>query len=246
MRRLIRAVAALPFRMLPPALRRRAVQAGLTAAAAREPRAALRELLQIETDLHGLIDETAMLYGSGVHVKHRLMRYHDFFVDRVRNGERVLDVGCGYGAVAHSMAERAGAEVVGIDLESSNVASARRMFPHPRLTFVTGQAPRDLPEGTFDVVVASNVLEHIEDRRGFLREVQERTQPSRWLIRVPMIDRDWRVPLRQELGLFHFCDPTHFVEYTTASFAAEMKEAGFRVAEQQVNWGELWAEVRCA
>lgn len=246
MKRLIRALVALPFRVLPSALRRRAVQAGVTASAARDPRAALRELLAIESDVRGAIDLSAMAYGEGVHVKHRLMRYHDFFVDRIRHGERVLDIGCGYGAVAHSIVERAGAAVVGVDLDSATVAQARRRFPHDRLTFVTGEVPRDLPEGRFDVIVASNVLEHIEDRPRFLREVQERAAPSRWLIRVPMINRDWHVPLRQELGLFHFSDPTHYVEYTAESFAAEMQNAGLRVAEQQVNWGELWAEVRGA
>jgi SAM-dependent methyltransferase len=245
-KRLMRAAAALPFRMMPAALRRRALQAGLTAAARRDPKAALRELLQMETDLHGLIDETAVAYGGGVHVKHRLMRYHDFFVSRIRAGERVLDIGCGYGAVAHSIADRAGATVVGIDLDPANVAAARGMFPHQRLTFVEGEAPRDVPRERFDVVVASNVLEHIGDRRGFLRDVQGRSQPSRWLIRVPMIDRDWHVPLRQELGLFHFCDTTHFVEYTRETFAAEMRDAGFTIADQQINWGEIWAEVRCA
>jgi len=245
-KRLIRLAIALPFRVLPAALRRRAVQAGLTAAAARDPRSALRELLQMETDLHGLIDETAVAYGRGVHVKQRLMQYHDFFVERIRAGERVLDVGCGYGAVAHSIADRAGAEVVGIDLDPANVASARRMFPHPRLLFVQGEAPRDVPEERFDVIVASNVLEHIGGRRDFLTEMQRRSQPARWLIRVPMIDRDWRVPLRQELGLFHFCDPTHFVEYTRETFAAEMRAAGFVVIDQQINWGEIWAEVRRA
>ncbi len=161
-------------------------------------------------------------------------------------GERVLDIGCGYGAVAHSIAERAGATVVGIDLDPANVAAARRMFPHPRLTFVEGTAPRDVPTERFDVVVASNVLEHIDDRRGFLRDVQQRAQPSRWLIRVPMIDRDWHVPLRQELGLFHFCDPTHFVEYTRDSFAAEIRDAGLVTADYRINWGEIWAEVRGA
>jgi ubiquinone/menaquinone biosynthesis C-methylase UbiE len=243
MKRFVRAFAALPFRMLPASLRRRAVQAGLTAAAARDPRAALRELLQIETDLHGIIDEAALAYGGGVHVKHRLMRYHDFFVDRIRAGERVLDVGCGYGAVAHSIATRARADVVGIDLEPANVAAARRMFTDARLSFVEGEAPRDVPSGRFDVVVASNVLEHISDRAGFLREIQRRAQPSRWLIRVPMVDRDWRVPMRQELGLFHFCDPTHAIEYTRQTFDAEMHAAGFAVRDQQVNWGEIWAEV---
>jgi SAM-dependent methyltransferase len=245
-KRLLRAAAALPFRILPPPLRRRAVQSGLIAAASREPRAALRELLQIEADLRGMIDESSMAYGGGVHVKHRLMRYHDFFVDRIRPGERVLDIGCGYGAVAHSIAERAGADVVGVDLDSSNVTQARRLFPHERLTFLTGEVPRDLPEGRFDVVVASNVLEHIEDRQSFLREVQHRAEPARWLIRVPMIDRDWHVPLRQELGLFAFSDPTHFVEYTRDSFAQEMQAAGCRIVEQLVNWGEIWADVRRA
>jgi 2-polyprenyl-3-methyl-5-hydroxy-6-metoxy-1,4-benzoquinol methylase len=187
-----------------------------------------------------------MAYGDGVHVKHRLMRYHDFFVTRIAAGERVLDIGCGYGAVAQSIAERAGADVVGIDLDPANVAAARAMFPHPRLTFVAGEAPRDLTDERFDVVVASNVLEHIEDRPTFLAEVQRRARPSRWLIRVPMINRDWRVPLRQELGLFHFCDPTHFVEYTRDTFAAELAAAGFSVADVTINWGELWAEVRHA
>jgi 2-polyprenyl-3-methyl-5-hydroxy-6-metoxy-1,4-benzoquinol methylase len=242
-KRLARRAAALPFWILPPALRRRAVPAGMTAAARRDPKAALRELLQIETDLHGLIDETAVAYGGGVHVKHRLMRYHDFFVNRIQAGERVLDIGCGYGAVAHSIAERSGATVVGIDMDAANVAAARRMFSHERLMFVEGEAPRDVPHQRFDVVVASNVLEHIDDRRGFLAAVQQRVEPSRWLIRVPMIDRDWHVPLRQELGLFHFCDPTHFVEYTRESFTDELNSAGFQVGHQQVGWGEIWAEV---
>jgi len=246
MKRLMRSAAALPFQLLPRSVRRRAVQAAFSAAADRDPRAALRELLQMETDLHGLIDETAMAYGGGVHVKHRLMRYHDFFVDRIRAGERVLDIGCGYGAVAHSIAERAAARVVGIDLESANVASAKRMFQHPALTFLEGEAPRDLPPGRFDVVVASNVLEHVDRRREFLTVVQQKAQPARWLIRVPLIDRDWHVPLREELGLFHFCDPTHFVEYTRDTFAAEMRDAGFNVTDEQINWGELWAEVRRA
>ncbi len=247
MKQLLRSIAAFPFRLLPAPLRRRVVQAGLTAAArGGDPGAALRELLQIETDLHGMIDETAMDYGDGVHVKHRLMRYHDFFVDRIRAGERVVDIGCGYGAVARSIADRAGADVVGVDLDPANVASAQKMFPHSRLTFVQGEAPRDLPAGQFDVVVASNVLEHIEHRTLFLTEVQRKASPSRWLIRVPMVDRDWRVPLRAELGLFHFCDPTHFIEYTRQTFTEEMRNAGFTVAELIVNWGEIWAEVRRA
>lgn len=242
MRNLARRLATLPFRLLPAAWRRRLVQAVLYASAEGAPPDAMRELLAIDADVSGMTDLVALSYGGGIHVKHRLMRYHDFFVERIRAGERVLDIGCGYGAVAHSIAARSGASVVGLDREPSNVEKARALFPHERLTFVAGEAPRDVT-GRFDVVVMSNVLEHIERRVEFLREVQARVGASRWLLRVPMFNREWRPSLRRELGLYAFCDPTHFTEYTQESFEREMAEAGFAIRHLQVNWGEIWCDV---
>jgi ubiquinone/menaquinone biosynthesis C-methylase UbiE len=244
MKALLRRVAATPFRVLPRAARRRLVQAVVLASGARAPAEALRELLTLDSDLSGQIDLAAMAYGQGVHVKHRLMRYHDFFVARVRAGERVLDLGCGYGAVAYSVAAHGSAVVVGLDKEPSNIAKAERLFKHERLTFVCGEAPRHLPAGPFDAVVLSNVLEHVDRRPEFLRAVQTVAAPSRWLIRVPLFDRDWRPSLRRELDLFAYGDPTHFTEYTVQSFEAEMRETGFDIEHLQVNWGEIWSEVR--
>ena len=236
-------VATAPFRLVPAVVRRRLVQVITRAAAAGAPSEALRELLTMESDLSGQVDLVSLAYGDGVHVKHRLMHYHDFFVERIHDGEHVLDIGCGYGAVAHSIASRTGAHVTGLDMEPANVKLARTHFKHERLTFAEGEAPRTLPEGRFDVIVLSNVLEHIEHRADFLRQVQSRLSPARWLIRVPMFNRDWRPPLRKELGLFAFSDPTHWTEYTRETFDAEMAEVGFLVRHLQVNWGEIWAEV---
>ena len=241
--RLLSRLAMAPFLVMPAMARRRLVQLVSRASATRPPAQALRELLTMESDVSGQIDLAALAYGDGVHVKHRIMRYHDFFVERVKDGERVLDIGCGYGAVSNSLATRTGAHVVGLDLSAGNVKKARQLFQHSRLTFMEGEAPGVLPEGRFDVVVMSNVLEHIERRVEFLREVQRKVTPSRWLIRVPMFDRDWHPSLRQELGLYAFSDPTHFTEYTLASFEKEMAEAGFTIRHLQVNWGEIWAEV---
>jgi SAM-dependent methyltransferase len=243
MKRAARAIAVWPWRVLPRSLRRSLLKSGLYAAASGEPRSALTELLEIDAILSGQIDLASLRYGDGVHVKHRLMAYHDFFVSRIRSGERVLDVGCGYGAVADSIATRANAHVVGIDLNPSNIDHAKKRFTNPRLQFVVGEAPRDLPKEPFDVVVLSNVLEHVEQRVRFLAALIERARPQRILIRVPMADRHWHVPLRRELGLFHFSDPTHFTEYTRQSFEDEMREAHLAITHFQVNWGEIWAEV---
>jgi SAM-dependent methyltransferase len=245
MRSVVRSVIGLPLRLVPGAWRRRLVRVVLSVAADQpSPEAAMRALLEVEDDLSGYVNQVALRYGDGVHVKHRVTGYHDFFVERVQPHERVLDIGCGYGAVAHSIVSRAGAVVVGMDSDPRNIERARALFRHANLAFVHGDALTRLPEGEFDTVVLSNVLEHIEDRTRFLRRVQARVRPRRWLIRVPMVDRDWRIPVRRELGLPYFSDDTHFTEYTRESFVAEIGAADLAVTDLRVNWGEIWAEVR--
>ena len=204
----------------------------------------LRFLLGLDGVITKLINRLALIYGGGTHVKHRLMKYHDFFVDRIRSGEKVLDIGCGYGAVAYSMATKAGAHVTAIDIDSKNIEKAVAHYRHPNIVFVHGDALIDLPLGKCDVVVLSNILEHLEYRPEFLKEVKSRLDPSRILIRVPMFNRDWRVALRKELGLFHFSDPTHFTEYTDESFSKEIAAAALKVHYIKYCWGEIWAEVR--
>lgn len=244
MKQLALSIASLPFRILPSLVRRFICLFAFHATAQQTPRAAMRALLEIDDYLTMCINQVALRYDGGVHVKHRLMQYHDFFVDRIARGERVLDIGCGYGAVAYSVASQSGAIVTGVDFNSENIALARARFQHPNLTFIEGDALKDLPQGRFDVILLSNILEHLDRRIEFLSATCKRFNPKRYLIRVPMINRDWRVPLRKELGLFHFSDKTHYTEYMQDSFEEEMRAAGLLVAHLQINWGEIWAEVR--
>ena len=75
----------------------------------------MRQLLQLYDDAYHGVALGAIDYDQGVHAKHRLTRYHDFFVERIHEGERVLDVGCGKGELAYDVAERAKAQVVAVD-----------------------------------------------------------------------------------------------------------------------------------
>lgn len=205
---------------------------------------AMRQLLEIDADVRRGLDLGAIDYDGGVHAKHRLTRYHDFFVDRVRAGERVLDVGCHKGELAYDLAERAGATVVGLDRSSWALAQARASFSHPRLSFVEADALTYAPDEPFDVVVLSNVLEHLAPRIAFLVALRTRIGARRLLVRVPVLERDWTVPLRQELGLPHFSDPEHELEYDPELLRSELAESGWEVSELQLVWGEIWAEAR--
>ena len=127
-------------------------------------RKALIELVLAADDATAALDRGALDYGGGVHPKHRLTGYHDIFVERIAAGERVLDVGCGIGSVAHDIAVRAEAEVVGIDTSPWSLDVARRRFSHPRVTYLQADALGYVPEQPVDVAVLSNVLEHIAPR----------------------------------------------------------------------------------
>ena len=203
---------------------------------------ALRFLFRIDNVLYSLEGSMAVRYGNGIHTKHRHIQYHDFFVNRISVQDRVLDLGCGIGAVAYDIAEKAGARVVAIDFSHENIAQARQRFSHPRVQYVVGDVLRDLPDEAFEVVILSNTLEHLPERVRFLQRLREEVSPSRFLIRVPLIERDWRVPLKQELGVEWRLDETHETEYTPESFADELAAAGLRITHQETRWGEIWAE----
>jgi SAM-dependent methyltransferase len=234
------------YRLVPAGGRRRLVM-GLAVLESRigAPGDALRRLYDIEDSLERVINERAMALGAGEHPKHRLTDYHGFFAAQVRDGDRVLDIGCGYGAVARSIARHVpGAAVTGIDLEPANVAQARAADNPPNLDFVVGDATEAFPDGAWDVVVLSNVLEHIDDRSGFLSAIRERLKPGLILIRVPLFERSWHLPMRREVGANVFSDPDHRIEYTRAEFEAEVAAAGLEIAELRTPWGEIWARCR--
>jgi SAM-dependent methyltransferase len=230
--------------LIPPSLRK--LQCRLLFAAVAKSfdvATGLREFFSLQDDLMRELEQTAIRYGGGIHPKHCVTDYHRFFVERIRVGDKVLDIGCGSGSVAFNIAET-GAIVTGIDINESLIHEARRRYERANLSFIAGDVTKALPSGCFDVVVLSNILEHIDNRQQFLMTINEKARPKRFLIRVPMINRNWVVPLRKELGMSYLSDPAHFLEYTRNGLEAELNSAGLVVESIETVWGEFWAQAR--
>jgi len=136
-----------------------------------------------------------------------------------------------------------GVNVVGIDLNEENIKFARTHYQHPNLNFIHGDALKELPTETFDVVTLSNVLEHIEQRVDFLKKIAQQIKPKRLIIRVPLFERDWRVPLKKELGMDYRLDATHYIEYTQEEYFEELRQAGLNATYIEFRWGEIWSVV---
>lgn len=109
---------------------------------------------------------------NGLHPKHRIMNYHNFFVDNVNENDTVLDIGCGNGALTYDVARKA-EKVVGIDLSEQNISIAKRKYSRENIEYIHGNALTDLPDKKFDVIILSNVLEHIDKRMEFLMSAKK-------------------------------------------------------------------------
>lgn len=61
------------------------------------PDKGLSFLLRLDNALYDRQGGLAVELGGGMHLKRRYVGYHEFFAQRISEGQRVLDVGCGPG-----------------------------------------------------------------------------------------------------------------------------------------------------
>jgi SAM-dependent methyltransferase len=103
-------------------------------------------------------------------------------------GDRLLDLGCGFGRHAFEAARR-GASVVALDAGAEEVAQVRgtlgamveqgELAPGHPATAVQGDAlALPFPDATFDRVIASEVLEHIPDDTAAMCELARVLRPG--------------------------------------------------------------------
>lgn len=204
----------------------------------------LKFLLELDKHLYFEEQNAAVKYGNGIHPRHKLINYKHFFVENLKPAERILDIGSGIGLLSYEVASKVpDAIVTGIEIDKENVEQARKHYIHPNLTFVQGDALKDLPDNKFDVVILSNVLEHIENRTDFLKDIVFKINPSRLLIRVPLFEREWRTALKKELGVDYRLDESHFIEYSTETYLEELHLANLRPTYIEYRWGEIWSVV---
>ncbi|MFP4470911.1 MAG: class I SAM-dependent methyltransferase [Bacteroidales bacterium] len=109
---------------------------------------------------------------------------------------RVLDAGCGFGAVAIELAKKfPQAQITGIDLADPLLEMARRFAANTGLSripeFIRGDVIKtDFPDNHFDVVISSFMLHIVEDPVQMLNEIQRIAKPNA-VILITDLRRIW-------------------------------------------------------
>jgi 2-polyprenyl-3-methyl-5-hydroxy-6-metoxy-1,4-benzoquinol methylase len=208
---------------------------------------ALRLVMRAHNTLYDLSGSLAIVANGGKHPKHRLLRYQEWFCDRIEPDWVVIDVGSNTGSMAALLAGKA-RYVYGIEIMPGLADTARRAHVADNLEFLTGDATTfDYSRcRSVDCVTLSNVLEHIRDRVDFIVMLRQRL-PWRdpncctFLIRVPTIERDWIALYKKEFGIEYRLDRTHEIEHTQAQFFEEIQAAGLVIGHFEVRFGEFYA-----
>jgi len=152
-----------------------------------------------------------------------------FLRGKLRPGDRALDLGSGAGEFTAAMAE-AGADAIGVEVAESALTRARQRHPNRDFQLVPLDGPLPFEDGSFELVWASEVLEHVTDTARWLSEVRRVLAPGgRLLVTTPSHGR-LRVALS---GVERFSEPLgdHLHLYTKSSLRTLLHEFGFGEVE---------------
>lgn len=100
-------------------------------------------------------------------------------LSRVRQTGRVLDVGCATGNFLYALRRR-GWEVYGVELNAQAATYARERLGLP--VFTGDLVDAHFPDAWFNLVILWDVLEHLHDPKGALREAARVTRPGGTLV----------------------------------------------------------------
>jgi 2-polyprenyl-3-methyl-5-hydroxy-6-metoxy-1,4-benzoquinol methylase len=161
------------------------------------------------------------------------LRDAGFFDDE--NTGKVLDIGCATGALLESL-QKKGWQTTGVEISTPQAAYARKE---------RGLDIRTLPleenhfaDGSFQAVLASHLIEHLNDPASMVREVFRILAPKgRFFVTTPNISgfqarlfgRRWRSAIFDHLYLF-----------SVKTLSALLRQSGFEV-EKIATWGGLAA-----
>jgi SAM-dependent methyltransferase len=146
---------------------------------------------------------------------------------------RTLDIGCGSGLITKVLAETS-VEVVAVDVSPEAIEVSRGTLgkaTNVLLEVVDVFQSRDAVDdwnGSFDLVVLSEVLEHIPDDERALDTVRELLGEGSWLLlTVPGDPRLWNAEDEQA---------GHVRRYTREELRRKLTERGFEIV-RMINWG---------
>lgn len=154
------------------------------------------------------------------------------------DAKKMLDVGCGNGAMSRELKEKFELEVWGIEFMADEAAIAEEKLDYLIKGSIESSID-ELPENYFDVIYFNDVLEHLVNPNEVLERIKDKLAPNGKIISsIPnvryhkvfqqyLFKKDWKY---ERAGVMDF---THLRFFTSKSIRAMYIKAGYNIISHQ-------------
>jgi 2-polyprenyl-3-methyl-5-hydroxy-6-metoxy-1,4-benzoquinol methylase len=155
-----------------------------------------------------------------------------------RHSRRVLDIGCGEGALSLGMPGRSELEVWGIEMDGTAAELARERLDRVLTTDAT-TAVASLPDDYFDCIFCNDILEHLVEPESLLQMLRPKFARGGILISsVPNVRHFWTVYDLVVRGRWDYVDEgildrKHLRFYTQATMREMFEDCGYEIAHAE-------------
>jgi len=156
------------------------------------------------------------------------------------DARRVLDVGCGDGALGRAIKARRPTEVVGVTHSEEEAVAARKVLDQ---VICSDLESADLAHlGVFDCIVCSHVLEHVREPAGLLTRLRENLAADGIVLIALPNTLHYRQRLAFLAGRFRYTDGgimdrTHYRFFDWDTARGLVREAGLQLVEARAEGG---------
>jgi SAM-dependent methyltransferase len=149
--------------------------------------------------------------------------------------QRLLDVGCGSGALGGQIKQAINCEVVGVTYSESEAALAVEKLDQVLVNDLNSFAPEDI--GLFDCIVCSHILEHLYQPQELLKRLHfSLTSAGVLIVALPNV-LHWKQRLEFVRGRFKYTDGglmdrTHFRFFDWETAHELLEESGYTIIDE--------------
>ena len=164
-----------------------------------------------------------------------------FLMDLVSklNPKSLADLGCGDGAILFGLQQKGLLEdvdnMVAIDLSQIRLERVKNNIANVKTICSDVCDVKELKDNQLDLVICSQVIEHVDDDKKLLNEIYRVLKPSGFLY-ISSVVKKWYGWYFYRCNGKWVLDPTHLREYSSSTeFRDLLTDNGFKILEQKLS-----------